>query len=715
MADPSQYVDSFRRGCLQQPPDPPTPLWESWTEPYAEYTVRPGDTLRSIARVFAASGDATEGLDWRLLARFNFGADRPPHVNWCLIDRFDFAADSNLTRDRRSYKFDGAGDEILRVPLRPGTTARGAVSRRLPNTLVIRDVEVAAVEGPTFVTEGIPSTFRVTGYSVQDRRVTDAMRASVRWKVKDMASGSETEQAEQGEQVELSLTGLGKRYRVYPYLRNTSELVRCDLRVIRVELEHEIKLTDVDDEALAPDDPINKIHNPAALIIGASAPETCAKFRLTEVEPDDVNLAPNDSGFTWRLDNTRGEGAFREEEDAEPGTNIGSDCEVYGVRQGLVKLQGFTTFAVRPCVELTLMVVREREIPYRANFIARRFMLFFSRKTDFTPAKVADVVAIANIHLRQIGLKIVPDSDATLFQIGSERIEAIDGRPGYYDISRVPAQYVENIRWADVESACRINSRPGVVNFNFVISYNSGAWGLGPCSPHNLYSSSYTGPDETGSDKTSRVFDTPANVTSSESRSGILIMDPTLNESPNDTKTGAVIAHELGHNLALWHRGTPVSGDQRDGLPMSHWNLMYAFVNRGGGHWDTQTDADLVQLTIARGSALAAGVSDGLAITADNASVRGATLSTTRVNLTASRRGTAIPNTRFKVWELPHNTTVATVADTDLPANGISASGRMWIDIGLMGDAGSTARILVMAGENDDVATKIIDCAITDA
>jgi hypothetical protein len=250
------------------------------------------------------------------------------------------------------------------------------------------------------------------------------------------------------------------------------------------------------------------------------------------------------------------------------------------------------------------------------------------------------------------------------------------------------------------------------VNYNFVVSYSGGAWGLGPCRPYNLFSTSYTGPDETGNDKTSNVFDTPANVTSSEVRAGILIMDPTINEAANDTKIGAVLAHELGHNLAMWHRGTKVGGDSRDGLPMSFWNLMYAFVNRGADQ-DTQTDADLIQLAITRGSALAPGNSGNLVLAADTLSLKAASLTTRRVNLTARRGAAAVANTRFKYWVTPFNTTIANVGGSDLPATGISATGRMWLDIRLMGNPDDKASILVMAGEKDDLATEMISCEVT--
>jgi hypothetical protein len=145
---------------------------------------------------------------------------------------------------------------------------------------------------------------------------------------------------------------------------------------------------------------------------------------------------------------------------------------------------------------------------------------------------------------------------------------------------------------------------------------------------------------------------------------------------------------------------------------MSFWNLMYAFVNRGADQ-DTQTDADLIQLAITHGSSLAPANSGNLVLAADTLSVKGASLTTQRVNLTAKRGATAVANTRFKCWATPFNTTVAAVGGTDLPASAISATGRMWIDVRLMGNPGDKASILVMAGEKDDLVTELIACEIT--
>jgi hypothetical protein len=706
--DPSTYVDRYRGGCVVEPPDEPVPVKETWTGPYAIHNVVPGDSLRGVARRFAASGRAVEGLDWQHLTRFNLGVDHPPHVNWCLIAAYGYT-DGNRTLDRKNYKF--VGGEELWIPLRESSADGAAVALEESNTVVVRRVEVATVEGPTLVTEGIDSRFRVTGFTVPMTRVARGIKDSVRWKIEDVDAGTETEAPETGMEVELGFTGLGKRFRVYPFVREEDELVCCELRVIRVEFKHEIKLTEVDDELVRPDDPLNKIHNPAGVVIGASAATTVAKYRLTKVEPETFALAPNDGGFTWVTDNTEGEARFHTIDEDEQST--GSECELEGVAAGLIKVQGFTTHAVSACVEMTVKVVAERVIPYRVNFLKRRFILFWTRSSAFTSEKARDTIAIANVHLWQMGMRLEPDTDGTIFTVGRERAEAIDGFPGFYEVNRVPKRYVEGIRYPDVEAGCRINSRSGVVNFNLVISYSSGAWGIGPCAPHNVLSTTVTGPDETGTDKTSGVFDTPKNLTSSEGRAGIMLMDPVVEEAANDNKIGAVIAHELGHNLALWHRGTAVARDQRDGLPMSLWNLMYAFVNRGA-HQDTQTDIDVVQLAISHASSLAPGCPDGLRITLSAQRVSGAHNSTHDVTISA-RRGGLVPDTRFKVWALPYNTRVAriTPAGTTVPDNAPSTTGSETIRILLRGTAGDTAQILVMAAERDDLATELIECEVT--
>ena len=714
MTDPSACAHHFNRFCIQEPPDEVTPLRDGWTEAYAVHTVQPHETLRSIAERFARSGRVPEGFDWRQLALFNLGVNRPAHINWCLCDVFGFDPAVNITEDKRNYVFKGDGSEELWIPLRPGAPGGGVTALAERNTVVVPRPEVGSVAGPSLVTQGIDSVFRVTGYTVPQNRVTQASRDAVRWKIKDVAAGNETDSAETGEEVRLSFTGLGKQYRVYPYLQAKRELVRCEPRVIRVELQHEIKMADVTDGRILPADPLNKIHNPAAIVIGASNATRCARVRLTKIEPNTFHMAPNDDGFKWEVENVAGEAAFRRVGAATRNTGIG--CELYGLHPGEVIVKGRCAHAVDPCVQVRMKVVQERSLPFRANFLSRRHWFFWSRGTAATPLKVHDVIAIANVHLWQMGVRLVPDPDATTYKVGSEDIAAMDGRPGFFEVEHVPSEYVENIQDADTEAACRINSRSGVVNFNMVISLDGDTWGLGPCCPHNVHSSSLTGMDETGTNQTSQVFDSPANRTSAEGRAGILLMDPTFREADSDTKIGAVIAHELGHNLAMWHRGVnPQPHDAGDGLPVSNWNLMYAFVNRWDGgvsRQDTQTDIDLVQLAICRGSSLLPGAPGNLVLAPDKNELRGAKNSVQEVKFTARRGATAVPNTRFHVWTYPFNTNIIGIAGGTLPASGISADGKPTFRVRLRGNAGQRAWLIVKAVENDDLVTEVITCVI---
>jgi hypothetical protein len=730
LADPNAHKDKFRKNCIIEPPSrlDAADLRGKWKPGFLTHKVRAGESIGSIARFYGSKGTGPQGLDWKMVSRFNWGVDRPPYINWCLVEAYDFDESKNLTKDHKNYHFKG-GEEVL-IPLAAGAPKPGRIAPNSDNRLDRRKTEVNAVHGPSLMTPGIKSVFKVTGYNVPGDDVTDDTRSRVRWKIKDLDDGSESEAAAQGESIELSFPAakLGHRIRVHPYLEESHDAIYCECRIIKVTLNHIVNMDDVDDGEIRPGDPINKIHNPSAVVIGAKTKESAAQFRLTKVEPEppDFVLAPNDEGFVWRVKGS-------DEEHPSPGEarfatidkalqNTGSDCLVYGVKPGRVVLEGWTAEAVEPCCKLTLKVVQQRDIPFRVNLLSSVDSGAGPSATDATRPRVEKMIHSANLHLRQIGLGLVADSDATTFPIGGgggmgETITATAGHAGYFSISDVPLQYVEVADADDLEAASVINARPGVITFNFAVSGDEPASDLGiaPSASYNLHATKFTGPDETvkpdddANYKDIELFDTPDTPSGAKNLAGILIYNlgiPNTDDARSNTELGATEAHEVGHCAGLQHRDT---GD--DGLPEDTKNLMHADESR-------VADLDLLQLEAFRGWGLAARQPGGLSVRAllsASKKVSGAHDEVKTVRVEVKRKGKRVADAYLKYWLKPYKTTniaVDSVDGWDQTTRTVK-NGLVTFKIKLTGNSGDKGTLFILAGDNDDLISTEIDCEVT--
>jgi hypothetical protein len=801
LADPNTHKNKFRKDCILEPPSrlDAADLRGKWKPGFLTHKVKVGESIGSIARYYGTKGTGPQGLDWRMVSRYNWGVDHPPYINWCLVEAYDFDEAKNLTKDHKNYHFKG-GEELL-IPLAVGAPKPGRIAPNSDNRLDRRKIEVGAVNGPSLMTPDIKSEFKVTGYTSRNEDIPDDARSRVKWKIKDLDDGSETDAAETGETVKLTFAAakVGHRIQVYPYLEEVQEAVYCELRVIKVELKHEIPIGQMDAGNIAASDPINHIHNPAAVMIGADQPETAARFRLTKVEPAAPGfvLAPNDPGFVWRIRSDQGGAKFVQVD--RVAENTGCDCLVAGVKPGLIRLEGWTAEAEKACVWLTVKVVNERQIRYRANFFERAD----GAATVFTPSRVSDAVKLANIHMRQIGMTFVPDSDASAgayLTIGTDgpnhanNVEAVGGawrgthdyaagaivrgatagleyvvttagRSGasaptwptkagetvadgaatwtaraqdtraYFKVKKIKNKYFRNVTDADAQVAACINARSGVVTFNFARSGASASTGgMAPGSPPNLHTQpaghgtaamtgvpdTFEGPDETvkpddtASFKDLTAFGTPETPMGSLRYGGIIVYGITNNETLREQ--GAILAHEFGHVAAVMHRGDGNTdgnaGD--DGLP-GHPpdNVMDPFQGNNG-----RTDLDLLQLEMYRGTWLAergGGLTVRPVFTRGVTKVSGKKNDVKTVSVEVVRRGKRVTDAVMNFFLLPHATGDIQIdkAEGWDKATRKAEKGYVKLKVKLNGDAGKTAKVLVMAGDNDDLACVEIDCEIT--
>jgi len=757
VADPNLHKDKFVKNCIREPsaPEDPAALRAKWKPGFFTHTVTKGESLLYIANRYESSGKAPEGFDWKFLSRVNLGVDHPPFVNWKLVETFDFDEAENLTPDKKNYRFKG-GEELY-VPLKPGASKPGKVAPNLKNKIIKKTVEVATVKGPCLVTKGIASTFKVTGYTVPKTDVTETQRKGVKWKIVDLDDGnSETESTETGETVKLKFDGfaLGHRLRVHPYIVKAQALVYCELRRIEVKFEHEIAIPKLDGGVAKHGDPINHIHNPATVVIGGSAKDTAARFKLTEVKPGaPFVLAPNDPCFEWRLKKgTPGTAKFIKV--AGKLDNTGAECRLDGVTAGLIVLEGWTAEAEKPCVKMTLQVVNERTIPYRVNF----FTDVSGHATTYTAAKTVKIFKVTNIVLRQFGVKLVPDSDTSAGKkYGTEAIAAIAGKAGHFNVTNVADQYCETISFPNAVLASIINGRPGVVSFNFAVSGDSATTlGIAPTALCNIYSrptehpnpgvfsnsvkDGLKGPDETidptdtAHFKDIKTFNTPDAKPGEQDYGGVLVYKgPPSDNDIQIMAKGQVMAHELGHVVSLKHRGdltntgawgsTP-SGSGDDGLNRTtRANLMDPGTSPGV----SQTDVDLLQATLFRTNVLTKASPGGLTLKVlygaklvggkltKLTSVKGKKNAVVKVSVEASRKTSRVANVLMNFWLRPYKTADIRIDEIKdwAPATRKASKGLVTLKIKLLGNAGKKAKVLVMAADGDDVVTAEIACEVT--
>ncbi len=741
MADPNTHKGKFLKHCVQEAKDvlEAEKLRNKWKTGYLEHTAVKDETIYTIHKKYSAK--APEGFDWKWLCRFNWGTIYPPFINWMLIKAFDFDENKNLKKDKMTYLFKG-GEKIY-IPKRPTYSKPGKVGLFFNNLFNLTSIYVTAVHGSCLMTPGIESTFKVAGYSAPRPQVTEKTKKAIKWKIKNLKKGTEKDLPKTGETLKHTFAdaNVGDTIRLYPYINKINEFVYAEVRVIKVEFKHEIAIGQIDGAKIEKTDPINKIHNPATVINGADAKDTAARFRLTKVEPSSFHLAPNACCFTWKSNNAQGEAKFV----TLDGTvqNFGSQCLVEGVKPGYIMLEGWMVEAKEACVWMTLKVVKEREIPYRVNLFHRTGT---TKKTKFTSAQVSEALTMANIHLRQIGLKLIPDSNKTAgiyLKTGTtgtvsdrkDNAEAVTGHPGHFKIKKVKTKYFRNVSGTDAEIGSCINVRKGVVTFNFARSHNSaGTGGIAPGSPANLLTApakhttapcknvpkTFEGPNETikpkdtGSFKKIKAFSTPETVMGSRRFGGILIYDPSWNE--NRREQAAILAHELGHIVALMHRGsgnTTSAGD--DGItPITPLpNLMHP--NHG---LNKRTDVDLLQLEIFRASWIAAASPGGLKVNpifpTGKTKLTGVRNSEKELQIEVKRGTTRVANAYMNFFLLPYGTTniqITSVTDW-APATRKASNGLVTIKVKMKGATGKKAKVLVLAGENDDIAGTEIQCEI---
>lgn len=340
-------------------------------------------------------------------------------------------------------------------------------------------------------------------------------------------------------------------------------------------------------------DDINKIPNPAVIPVIAKVKATkknAARIEVNYFEPQDIKLTDTDARLQWKISGVGGAEIL--------GSDKGMGIYVYGSKEGEIKLT--LTFLGAEVAIYRALVLKEKIIKCRANL----FDGGAGFKTDSSDADVIKHIAVANIILRQSGVKIELDSSNNTSD-GGVKLKT--------GIFRVPLDNAKKGRARNLSSnfprAIRMNYKPKtwnlqkVLNLVYVVSMSSAST-LGQAIARPLNTSqvpaggSFPQLKDSGTPATSwinpsGVYPHPAATEKTLEMMNAKI-DPKdsevwavtiCNGNSTELQYGNTLAHEICHALGLAHRELT-----QDLLPELNQNLMHA----NEGPVDAQ-DLDIIQ------------------------------------------------------------------------------------------------------------------------
>lgn len=382
--------------------------------------------------------------------------------------------------------------------------------------------------------------------------------------------------------------------------------------------------------AIAPNSPINAIHNPAVIPIlgppnaapaGPHTPDdldranwvntrNAARIEYTYYQPATLNLVNDDPRLEWTVVSLAGGGAakFLRSDGSVSATALGPRVMVYGTAAGEVRLEA--RFKGALCATYRALVLQVKRVPCRCNILN-------GPTPDSTPradpAEVKNHVDLANRFLRQLGIELTLDTNP--HRSHGAHATAI---PGIFRINvpRGRTRHLADTNWATLR-----NYRPNVMNFAYIFSDDAGNLGAATDFPASLAgasvsdppagtpgaaaspSTSWRRPTGVGVGADATTTSVVMNVIGARQRAGhpqlfaMYVSDGNggARVPANNHKTLArqreyanTMAHEFGHILNLGHRveGVPETapgrGDQRDMTAAD----APATLNAGGIYWD---------------------------------------------------------------------------------------------------------------------------------
>lgn len=377
-----------------------------------------------------------------------------------------------------------------------------------------------------------------------------------------------------------------------------------------------------------PNGDLNQITNPAGIVINNQPSETnTAIFEITTSLSDE----DSESLFFWEIESEGGAASFY-----PSGDNRGKKVKLNGTTEGLITLKVRASNEHGPYLEgleVEAMVVNEKTLEYRINFL--RFS--GTSKADLSGSSIKPQLKIANIVLRQAGIRLTPNTDNLDLEIQSPyfayAIPHASGEPGVYTVATVDEDMVVSANEGQSYRAISVGYVPGVVQLTVLNFRDGGESAKALAFPKSLHGTTTISADyrisvDDKTDNRSHTMNTfVGNIADEEPLLGIMyenIAFPGLVGAVfplnglttsgqmifNNKFKGRTIAHEIFHLLNVRHREGkqgPDAAPGPDGLtPVTdeNGNLIRDKYNRNLMDYGVQIDIDLLQLMMARKSPL---------------------------------------------------------------------------------------------------------------
>lgn len=359
------------------------------------------------------------------------------------------------------------------------------------------------------------------------------------------------------------------------------------ITVVNLHMDYWTGLEDVG--RIKPNDPLNKIYNPAVVVITEKADKnTVARFRIKALNAEGEPFFEDDSKeLLWlKLDKSKLDWYGKD----NTGTTARVSCtmarNVKNIRASMDKLGVKLVGAEQPFIVYTLRVAPLRKIKFRCNLLYHDndTRTVFGVKENGNPAELTTAMDVANIIFYQAGIKLEPDTvaetDKRVVKPPHGTVSEIQN--GYWKISGLPTEDVKiEVRRGNEEDlafATRIasyNSRPGVINFSFSQDYaikdpNTGVtletpYGICLATLNNRAKPQYL--TEEG-----RRVDFVKFGAAMKGYGGIIVTDRVLERRASAVDiiwdlTASRLLHETGHGLCAAHRHAdlgPVSDDRQN-------------------------------------------------------------------------------------------------------------------------------------------------------
>jgi hypothetical protein len=355
---------------------------------------------------------------------------------------------------------------------------------------------------------------------------------------------------------------------------------------------------------IRPKDPLNKIPNPAAIIVDATTEKTAAMIEAINILPQ--NAKPED--LEWKIKNVKDKDGsdYPAGEEGPPRAkflndkNMGRVVYVHGLKDQGKPLEGRVRISVWNKGE------GAKELDYYEAWVVAPRILYFrvnilrgpgpNDGNLFTQEAIENHVEIAKRYFYQVGILLTEDPmDTVIPEDMGEKI-----KQGYFKAKPKEKKYVDAVIEADAEAeTMRINYRAEICQINYIRSFKDGALGFAPFRPINTkygevqpdWNVLLTFRRKLARDSLkdhSMTLQTKNLHGTRATNWGAIVSSQAGDPLANMQKYGMVIAHELGHVLKLSHRGSDGMGtDTIDGR-----NIMYDTEQRN----TVPSDFDLIQL-----------------------------------------------------------------------------------------------------------------------